>query len=100
MDDVYSPSPLKSDEPQLTASNEGQDDDNYAKYLQYMQDTYGIDLSDDLSLDNDSIQQPVLSASPNTIAYDDDLYNTPHERKSDIKSYTEVTDSENQEYEQ
>jgi hypothetical protein len=54
-----------------------------------MQDTYGIDLSDDLSVDSDS-NKPVLSASPNTIAYDDDLYNTVYENKSDLKSYSEV----------
>jgi len=42
-----------------------------------------------LSVDSDS-KKPVLSASPNTIAYDDDLYNTVYENKSDLKSYSEV----------
>lgn len=55
-----------------------------------MQYTYGIDLSDDLSVENDA-NKPVLSASPNTVAYDDDLYNNAQfERQSDLKSYSEV----------
>lgn len=47
---------------EMQFENDSQDD-HYTKYLQYMKDTYNIDLN----VDEDAESEPILSASP---AYD------------------------------
>jgi len=59
--DDYANLQLQQDS-EMQFENDSQDD-HYTKYLQYMKDTYNIDLN----VDEDAESEPILSASP---AYD------------------------------
>jgi len=62
VNDNYSTLKLEQD-PDMVLENDSQEvDDHYNKYLQYVKDTYNIDLN--VNVNEDAESEPILSASP------------------------------------